>query len=126
MADIHILTGDGNGGWQVAFHFPVPDTNNLVNVPYRTALVNSGLGGSTSMTEGTGPGQIAPAEMGQIAAGARYEQVKGFARGKLESGGTSPGELRATLRLFYGQEKAAQLALMQAKLAYFGHTESEV
>ena len=51
MSDIHILAGNTSGEWQAVFHVAVPDANNAVSVNYRTALVNSGLGGSSTMEE---------------------------------------------------------------------------
>ena len=68
MADMHVIDGDGNRGYKVAMHIAVPNTNNAVGVNYRTALVNSGLGG-TQLTEGAGAGQITTAEKAQVDAG---------------------------------------------------------
>ena len=123
MSDIHVLTGDGET-WSVVVHIAVPDADNSVGVNYRTALVNSGLGGTTSLTEdaGPGPGQISPAEKAQVEAGEVHEHRVGFL---LESGGTSEAEQRAALRALYTREKAAEIARLQRELRYFGHTESE-
>jgi hypothetical protein len=123
MSDIHVLTGDGMT-WSVVMHIPVPDANNSVGVNYRMALVNSGLGGTTSLTEdaGPGPGQISAAEKAQVEAGELYEHRVGFL---LESGGTSQAEQRAALRGRYTREKAVEIARLQRQLRYFGHTESE-
>lgn len=122
MADIHVQTGDGTH-WQIVMHLPVPNQNNAVAVNYRNALVNSGIGGSTVLTEGVGAGQITTAEKDQIAFGELYEHVEQF---RAESGGTSGPELQAALRQFYVQEKAHVTAHLQRRLRYFGHTESEV
>ena len=50
MSDMHVLEGDGTK-WRIVMHFAVPNANNLVNVNYRTALVNSGLGGTTVLAD---------------------------------------------------------------------------
>lgn len=122
MSDIHVLAGDGKQLWTIVMHFAVPNVNNSVAVNYRTALVNSGLGGATSMVEGTGPGEIATAEKASIETGALYERLVSFLA---ESGGSSNLELQASLRQLYTREKAATIANLQKKLRYYGHTESE-
>lgn len=68
MSRLHILAGG-----QCVLHEPVPAGSNAVGVPWKTALVNSGLGGKTILPSGTGPGQIDPAESAQIASGDLYE-----------------------------------------------------
>lgn len=50
-------------------HEPVPAGNNAAGVSWRTALVNSGMGGTSIMPTGTGAGQISAAELAQIEAG---------------------------------------------------------
>lgn len=64
MSRLHILAGG-----QCLLHEPVPAGNNAVGVAWRTALVNSGMGGTTSMATGAGPGQITAAELAQVQAG---------------------------------------------------------
>ncbi len=103
-------------------HFPVPDTNNDVAVNYRTALVNSGIGGSTVMAEGVGPGQILAAEKTAIEAGEVYEHVAPF---RIESSGKTPAQLQRTIRGFLAQAKIDVVAELKRKLRYYGHTESE-
>lgn len=122
MSDIHVMLGDGARNWRVIFHFPVADANNAVGVNYRTALVNSGLGGTTSMTEGVEAGQITTAEKAQVEAGELYEY--GYAL-MPESGGTTAPQLQAQLRAVYTREKSRVTDDIQKRLKYFGHTESE-
>lgn len=122
MAEIHVLTGDADGNVSVAMHFAVPNQNNSVGVNYRTALVNSQIGGSTAMVEGAGPGQITTAEKAQIEAGERYEYPIAF---PVASGGLAPAKIRAALRSLYTARKIAVLAALQGRLRWFGHTESE-
>ena len=120
MSDVHVLTGEGNSSTLV-FHIPVPILNNAVGIPYRTALANSGLGGTTTMSEGTGAGQISTAEKAQIEAGEIYELVTFF---PVESGGSTPAQLRASIRKWYQQLAGQTLTELQARLRYFGYTDS--
>lgn len=123
MADIHVLLAAETGdSIQVVFHFPVPDINNAVGVNYRTALVASGKGGTSTMTEGTGPGQITSAEKVLIEAGQVYEHPRTISRGKFESAGT-PLE---AVRHFYGQDKADYTNRIATALKFFGFTADEV
>lgn len=122
MADIHTLTTDDKRRVTVIMHFAVPDANNAVGVNWRMALVNSGLGGSTSMTIGVSDGQITQAEVDQIVLGAVHEHQASY---PLESAGTGAPGQQAALRGFYAQEKAAEIADLQQRLKYFGHTETE-
>lgn len=120
MADMHVLSGDGLYHWTLVMHFPVPNQVNDVNVNYRTALVSSGIGG-TSMTEGTGPGQISSAEKAQIDAGELYEHTISFLA---ESGATTLPQLLAAARAAYAQENARVTARLQKRLRYYGYTGS--
>ena len=121
MADIHVMAGDGER-WSVIMHFTVPDTDNVAGVNYRTALVNSGLGGSTAMVEGDGPGQIATTEKEQIQTGVLCEHSFGF---WVEGNGADAAVIRALLRKSYAREKALKIASLQSQLKYFGHTETQ-
>ena len=119
MADIHVLlSAEGGGSIRVAFHFPVPDTNNDVGVNYRTALIASGKGGTSVMAEGTGPGEITTAELVKIAAGEVYEHVRTI----VYSGVMSGTSLLKSVRSFYGRDKASVTAGIVNALRYFGYT----
>lgn len=92
MSQWHALTGDKDGNsYSVAFHIPIPTpANNRVGISYRTALVNSGLGGKTTLPDGDGTGgTISASEKTSIAAGAVYEKVETFT--------TNPNETLAQL-----------------------------
>jgi hypothetical protein len=117
MADIHILAGDGRNRWNFAFHYTVPDTANAVGVNYRTALVNSELGGTSVMTEGAGDGQIAPAELAQIVAGELFEYSQPWLA---ESGATNNTELLANVRAEYTRLQSVVTNNLQKRLRYFG------
>jgi hypothetical protein len=123
MADMHVRQYDSNRRLaEVVMHFPIASANNDVGVNYRTALVNSGMGGTTILPEGTGPGQITTAEKNQIEAGEVYEHRKHV---KIMSGGDTNPQMRATLRHFYAQEEADLLAQIQQRLRFFGHEDNE-
>lgn len=122
MADIHVLTGDGLQHWSLILHFGVPDENNNVAVNYRTALVNSGLGGTSQMTEGTGDGQITSAELALIQAGQVYEHPINF---PAESGATTNAQLLAFARALYAAHETAVVNCLKKKLRYFGYTGSK-
>lgn len=121
MANYHILAGshDGNS-FAVVFHIAVPGTgSNRANVQWRTALINSGLGGKTTLPDGDGTGgTIGAAEKADIAAGAVYEVV--------EQVPTNPGEtalqLRDKLDARYTALAASVQAKLQGQLTYFGYT----
>lgn len=120
MADMHVLAGDGLYRWTLVMHFLVPDQNNQVSVNYRTALVNSGLGG-TGMTEGTGAGQVTVAEKALIDAGEIYEHTIQFLA---ESGASTLPQLLAAAQAAYAQENTRVTAALQKKLRYYGYTGS--
>ena len=121
MADIHVLAGDGTT-WQIAMHLPVPNVNNAVGVNYRSALVNSGLGGSSRMTEGDGAGQITATEVGLLASGELYEHLFRF---RVEGNGADPAVIRDALRAAYTRELGLVIAVLQERLRYYGHTEAQ-
>jgi len=123
MSDIHVLSGNGTNQWDLVFHIAVPNANNSVSANYRTALVNSGLGGTTSMKDGDGTlGTISSAEKTSIQAGSVYEHKISFV---VESGGLTAGNLQTLIRALYNREETFILAFLQQKLKYFGHTESK-
>lgn len=121
MADIHVLTGNGSQ-WQVLMHLPIPNAENAVGVNYRLALVNSGLGGTSAMTEGDGYGQITAAELIQINNGELYEHPLQF---QVEGNGADLGAIRDALRAAYARELSLTIAALQERLRYYGHTESQ-
>ena len=121
MADMHILAGGGDT-FRVATHFAVPNQDNAVGVSYRTALVNSGQGGTTSMVEGAGAGQITTVEKAQIEAGEVVEHVESL---RIEWGpDATAADVRTFIRHFYARRSVAVLKHLQDSLKYFGHTES--
>lgn len=122
MSDIHVLDAGAGSAWQCVFHVAIPDAVNQVSVNYRTALVNSGIGGVTVLEEGTGPGQISTAEKAAIEAGEVYECA---VQVRLESGGASASQLRATVRAYYLHAADQVVAEFQRRLRYYGYEESK-
>ncbi len=124
MSDIHVLqSNSASNEWRIVMHIPIPDTSNAVGVNWRIALINSGIGGRTSLPDGNGnDGTISLAEKTQITNGEIFEHSQLYS---LETGGTSLPELQATIRELFTQEKLAKLNILQGQLRYYGHTESE-
>ena len=90
MADMHVLTGTTRR-YRVIMHFAIPNSNNDVGVNYRTALVNSGIGGTTELIEGTGVGEITTAEKALVASGEVFEHsVSIYADGTDQTAGGRP------------------------------------
>jgi hypothetical protein len=118
MANWHARLGDGDGNsFEIIYHVPIPNTNNRVGVNYRSALVNSGLGGTTRMTEGVSAGQISTAEKLSVTTGALYEFVEVL--------NTNPGETAADLQARIDARFAAITVQVQSalskRLTYWGH-----
>ncbi len=130
MSDIHVLAGNGRGKVSVVMHCAVPDTNNSAaggGVNWRTALVASGIGGSTQLADAVDDEnplgwEITAAEKAQVESGELFERRRDF---PLESAGTEAAGQRVALRAFYAREKAAVIANLQERLKYTGHVESE-
>jgi hypothetical protein len=106
----------GNG-YRVAFLIPIPDTLNRVGVSNRTALLNSGIGGKSSLPEGDGTnGTMTAADAARIKAGAAYESV--------ETMFTHPGEnwaqFQAAIDARWKELKDADAQRLKHALAYYG------
>lgn len=121
MANWHALTGtpDGNA-FTIVFHIPIPGAgNNRAGVQWRTALINSGLGGKTTLPDGDGSGgTISAAEKASIGSGAIFEHVEQFATNPPEAAAT----LQARIDARFTALTAAIQASLQAQLTYFGYT----
>ena len=124
MSQWHVLSGSNDGNsYTVAFHVPVPSVVNRAGINYQTALVNSGLGGKTVMTTGTGPGQITSAELAEIQSGAVYEYLYQY--------GTNPSNTQAqdaaalgTLYTQFATAGGPVLGPLEKQLTYFGATSA--
>ena len=117
MAKSHIFSKQGQGV-QVVMHFPVPATANAVGVSWRTALVNSGLGGTSVLAEGLGAGQITSAELAQVRSGELLE-----AQHMMLLGSVTPGQAALDyLDAEWERVRQARLAVLSDELDYFGLT----
>lgn len=120
MSDMHVLAGDGSE-FQVVMHFAVPSGNNAVSVSWADALVNSGVGGTTQLTEGAGAGQIDATEKAAIEAGTVFEFI-------VVVPGLGEGTTASRILLLqerYAAYKSAKITKLQDVFRFFGHTESE-
>ena len=81
MSQWTALTGDKfANAFRIAYLIPIPNTNNRSGVNYRTAIINSGIGGKTVRADGDGTGgTISAADKSSITSGAAYEYVEDFA-----------------------------------------------
>lgn len=114
MSDIHILELSG-GRQKLVFHVAIPAGNNPSGIPWRTALINSGMGGTTSLKDGDGTqGTISGAEKTSITTGAIYEVTTIPKRFKNASG--------AQIDELYAGTASATIAGLQTQLAKFGAT----
>ena len=118
MADVHVLERN-NDRVRLALHFPVPPGNNASGVPWSTALLNSGRGG-TILQDGDGTaGTVSASEKAALVAGTRYEAVEDA---KLLSSGTSVAQLNAYLDVYWTKRRAEVLSELQKTLNHFGRT----
>jgi hypothetical protein len=73
MANMHVLAMDGSTA-RVLLHVAAPVGNNAAGIPWATAIVRSGMGGTTALPDGDGTGgTISAAEKAQILIGAVVE-----------------------------------------------------
>lgn len=112
MADYHILNGrpDGNQ-YRVAFHLPVPDTNNNAGVNYRTALIEW-MGGS----QPSAVPFITSGEQTQLDAGELYEYLWNYDT----HDGVSLAEKQAELDAKFTAFSTAIPNQLEKRLAFWG------
>jgi hypothetical protein len=123
MSDMHVITGDGDRNWSVVLHIPVPNANNSVSVNWRTALINSGMGGTTRLPDADGTeGTISAAEKTQIEAGELYEHS---VTTEIDGQGVDNASRIAAMRAMYTAESARVTAFIQRRLKFFGYTLEE-
>jgi hypothetical protein len=120
MARVHVLNTVG-GRTRVIFHIDVPSGNNTAGTAWSTVLVNSGLGGSTVLTDGTGAsGTVAAPEKTALAAGTVFEVEDRIA--------VPTGMTTAQANAFFDALHAAKTTEVQAEiprlLGVFGFTRT--
>jgi hypothetical protein len=113
MADVHVMETSG-GRTRLVLHVSIPAANNAAGVAYRTAVVNSKLGGTTSLPDGDGTaGTISAAEKASIASGALYEATVSIKRADLTVQG---------LNALFAKQAPEIRGELQGRLASFGGT----
>jgi hypothetical protein len=119
MAEIHVLTTTG-GKVRFALHIPIPSANNSVGVNWRTALVNSGVGGKTELKDGDGTaGTIDNVEKPLIVSGALYETF--VEKGLPSNWGAMNGAQRnAWLDALYNANQNNLRLALEGRLGLFG------
>ena len=119
MANIHILRIDGRSVTAVA-HVAIPGVNNDANIPYRTAIVRSGFGGSTILPDGDGTaGTISAAEKTSIQSGALVEVPMRILLSALPG---NTAQCNAFLDALFNAEQTRVRAEAQVSLRYYGAT----
>lgn len=121
---MHVLT-QTQTRFRVVLHIAIPAGNNLAGVPWRTAVVRSGLGGKTILPDGDGTaGTISAAEKTNIVTdGSVFEEV-------IEWDVTRNGTLSGAAILTYMNElyalRSAEVLSgvngLQMQLTQFGRT----
>lgn len=117
MSKVHVLTSDMSGNYHIVIHTPTPSGNNSAGVSWKTAGLNSGLMGITTLTEGTGAGQITTSERTTIISGDIIEIVTTI---PAESGGASSQSLDQMINQIINQT----LSDLEKKLKYFGYIQN--
>jgi len=69
MATTHVLQRFTPERIVLILHTATPAGNNSAGLTWKTVLLAAGAAGTTSLTVGTGPGQITSAEAAQVTAG---------------------------------------------------------
>lgn len=112
MAKIHALTADTSGDCRVVLHLPMPAGNNLVGNSWKACWLALGRN-TTSLTEGTGLGQITTAEKAQVIAGDVIE-LSGSIPLAVVAAGT------AAVNAFADSLIATRLGSLAGELNYYG------
>ena len=119
MSQVHVLEYS-DGRFRFVIHTATPTGSNPAGFAWSLLLLQKGYSGRTVMTEGTGPGQITPAEKAQIVAGTLLEfEVR------VEAAPTITGaQLQTLLQDQAPGIIAAQLAGWQQELRFFGFVKN--
>ena len=75
MSKLHIGSNVNSDTWNVVIHNPTPVGNNNAGCSWQDVLVNSGVGGTTVLNEGSGAGQISTVEKAAVEAGTVIEMA---------------------------------------------------
>lgn len=116
MANLHILTRDGNR-YTIALHVAVPAGNNGAAVPWNTAVLGAGLAPPSTLRDGDGTaGTIGAVEKSAIAAGSLVEVLD-----SVETPAALAGAALLTwLDQYFAARSAEVLAGLQTRLGQWG------
>ena len=121
MSEVHVITTGGRQ-MRIVCHVPVPAGNNSAGVSWQTALVNSGIGGTTVMKDGDGTaGTISAAEKTSLTTGAIFEVIVPMDLGN-DFDGLSAAAKNARVDAAFNAAKAELQTRLQSDLKYFGFT----
>ena len=126
MSNMHVLI-QANGAFRIVAHVAIPAGANSAGVAWRTAVVNSGIGGRTILPAGDGTaGTISAAEATAITtAGSVFEDVTDLDLMHdvtLSGISATPSQLGGLLDAWYAGHAAVVLATLQNQLVWFGQT----
>ncbi len=121
MTNWHVL--DKNGpNFRIAYHIAIPNQNNGSGVNYRTAVINSKLGGTTILPDGDGTsGTLSTAEKTTILNGSVVERVVTLDPTQ-GNPATSGATMVANINADFTANSQSLLDELQAKLIHFGRT----
>lgn len=99
----------------VVFHYPVPATNNAVDISYRTALINY-LGGVNAIVSSVP--DITEVELAAMKAGEVYEVQTNVRWSRL---GLTNGQKQAEVQAAYNNTQAEINGYFVVALAFYGY-----
>lgn len=106
--------------YRLAVYVTVPNSNNTAGVNYRSAIINTGIGGKTALLTGAGTdGTITAAEVTAITAGSLYEEVVTLRISTYPGAFGSAGWL-AALDADIARIQTEVIARLQVRLAFAG------
>jgi hypothetical protein len=114
MAKIHSFSSDTSGNCRVVIHAAIPSGNNAVGQSWKACWIAAGRN-VTVLPEGTGLGQITPAEKASVLAGDLIEFASEIPLITVLQG-------IGPTHTFANSLIAATLATLQTELNYFGWT----
>ncbi len=115
MSKIHAFTGDTSGNCRVVLHAAMPAGSNLVGRTWKACWLAAGRN-TTEMAEGTGIGQIPPAEKAQVLAGDVIELSGHVPLAVVLQGA-------AAVSAFADSLIATRLASLSQEFNYYGYTQ---
>lgn len=120
MARCHVLTAR-SGLTTVVFHVAIPPGSNEVGTPWSQVVINSGVGGTTTLPSGDGTnGTISASEVAQIEAGTVFETVDQVPM----PAGLSGAQANAHLDALHAAKVVEAQDLIVSRGRHFGYTRT--